>query len=163
MSGTRSRQVRWVNWANTVTSEPLRVAHPSDAAEVAQIVRDARDDGLRVKPVGAGHSFTPVCHTDGVLLAMDRMRRITHVDHARRQGRAGAGSTLRELGPALNGRGLALPNRGDVESQTVSGATATGTHGTGGALKGLADAVVGLELVTGSGEIVAVDAASDPE
>ena len=42
-----------------------------------------------------------------------------------------AGITLRELGPELAERGLALENQGDVDAQTIAGAISTATHGTG--------------------------------
>ena len=43
---------------------------------------------------------------------------------------------------------------GDIAEQTLAGAISTGTHGTGGIAAGLAAQVVGLELVTGTGELL---------
>ncbi len=43
---------------------------------------------------------------------------------------------------------------GDIAEQTLAGAISTGTHGTGGRAAGLAAQVVGLELVTGTGELL---------
>ena len=43
---------------------------------------------------------------------------------------------------------------GDIAEQTLAGAISTGTHGTGGVAAGLAAQVVGLELVTGTGEVL---------
>ncbi|KHL18903.1 FAD-linked oxidoreductase [Mumia flava] len=146
----------WTNWARTVTSEPTAVVHPRSAAEVAEIVRTAAAQGQRVKPVGAGHSFTAIAQTDGVLLRMDQIAGIQHVDHATGHVRVGAGTRLHDLNPALLAHGLALPNMGDVDPQTMSGATATGTHGTGAKLTGIAGAIAALEIVTGDGTIVEV-------
>lgn len=53
----------------------------------------------------------------------------------------------------LDALGLAMPNLGDIDTQTLAGALATGTHGTGGRLFGLASAVVGLTLVTLDGTV----------
>lgn len=162
MTSNPRHRPTWTNWANTATATPVRVVHPANAAEVGEIVRRAAQDGLRVKAVGSGHSFTPVGVTDGVLLVMDRMNRVDGVDPERRQVTVGAGITLRALNPALLELGLALPNLGDVDPQTITGAISTGTHGTGDRLTGLADAVVGLDLVTGSGDLIHIDG-SEPE
>jgi len=70
---------------------------------------------------------------------------------------------LDHLNPALDDRGLALPNLGDIAYQTVAGATATATHGTGARLPGLAAQVVAVRIVTGDGSVVACSAAEEPE
>lgn len=149
----------WRNWAGNVTASPAEVRSPSSTEEVSSIVRAAAELGLRVKAVGAGHSFTPIATTDGVQLTLRNMDRV--VSHDRDAGivRVQAGITLHALNPKLAALGLALPNMGDVDPQSLAGAISTGTHGTGGRLQGIAAGVVGLQLVTGSGEIVEVDAA----
>ena len=58
------------------------------------------------------------------------------------------------LNAELEGLGLSLHNMGDIAEQTLAGAISTGTHGTGGTAAGLAAQVVGLELVTGTGELL---------
>ena len=66
----------------------------------------------------------------------------------------GAGTRLRDLNRALDALGVALPNLGDIDAQTIAGAIATGTHGTGLGLYGIAAAVVGVEIATASGEVL---------
>jgi L-gulonolactone oxidase len=58
---------------------------------------------------------------------------------------------------------LALPNLGDIAYQTVAGATATATHGTGLRKQGIASQIVGFELVTAAGEVRAATPDADPE
>jgi L-gulonolactone oxidase len=65
-----------------------------------------------------------------------------------------AGSTIRELAPALAERGLALENQGDVDPQTIAGAISTATHGTGERYGNLSSRVAGVRLVTAGGEIL---------
>src|SRR5829696_5207237 len=65
-----------------------------------------------------------------------------------------AGITLHELGEELRSRGLAMENQGDVDPQTLAGAISTATHGTGGRFGNLSAQVVGVRLVTGTGELV---------
>ncbi|MFD1825248.1 D-arabinono-1,4-lactone oxidase [Mumia zhuanghuii] len=153
---------RWTNWGRCASATPARVAHPRTVDEVTDVVRTAAASGQRVKPVGAGHSFTSIAVTDGVQLRMDALSGIQHVDRETGHVTVGAGTRLRDLNPALHALGLALPNMGDVDPQTMSGATSTGTHGTGAQLQGIAGAIVGLQLVTGEGSVVTVTP-DDPE
>ena len=67
--------------------------------------------------------------------------------------RVQGGIRLRELGVELARRGLAMENLGDVDAQTLAGALATGTHGTGVKYRNLSSQVEGMRLVTASGAI----------
>ncbi len=58
----------WRNWAGNVTARPVREVAPASVEELSAAVRKAADDGLRVKAVGTGHSFTAAAATDGVLI-----------------------------------------------------------------------------------------------
>ena len=147
----------WTNWGRSVTAHPRRVLHPASTAEVVAAVHDARREGLPVKAYGAGHSFTPIAATDGVLLRLDRMARILGHDVATGRVRVQAGLSLHDLNPRLLALGLALPNLGDVDPQSVAGAVSTGTHGTGHRLQGISAAVVGVTLVTADGDVLEID------
>jgi L-gulonolactone oxidase len=50
---------------------------------------------------------------------------------------------------------LALPNLGDIAYQTLAGATATATHGTGVRKQGIASQIAGFELATAGGDVLA--------
>jgi L-gulono-1,4-lactone dehydrogenase len=136
----------WTNWTRDQRCVPERVERPSSEAELARAVAGAR----RVKVAGAGHSFTDIACTDGVMVDLGRMNRVLEVEGA--DVTVEAGITIRELGPALAARGLALENQGDVDPQTLAGAISTATHGTGGRFANLSSRVVGLRLVTADGE-----------
>jgi FAD-linked oxidoreductase len=124
---------------------------------VVALIHLARSQGLPLKAYGAGHSFTPIAATDGFLLRLDRMNHVLAHDTTSGRVRVQAGMSLHELNPALLALGLALPNLGDVDPQSVAGAISTGTHGTGGRLHGIAAAVVGVQLVTAEGDVVEID------
>lgn len=144
----------WSNWAGNVTTAPDLIAHPASTDEVVALV----GAHPRLKAVGAGHSFTPIAATDATLLRLDRMNRILHADTTTGLVRVQAGISLHELNPRLAALGLALPNLGDVDPQSVAGATSTGTHGTGARLFGIAKAIAALQLVTADGEVLEIDA-----
>jgi L-gulonolactone oxidase len=147
--------VTWRNWTGDQVADPVRTLAPRDPAEVATAVKDAARDGLRVRMVGAGHSFTGAALTDGVLLSPRRLTGIVAISGESVTVRAG--TRLRDLSVELSRHGLALENLGDIDVQTVAGAVATGTHGTGAAFGGLAAQVTGLELVTADGSVVEAD------
>lgn len=147
----------WKNWGRNVSAHPTRVVAPRTTDEVAAIVRAGGDQGLVVKPVGAGHSFTPIAATDGIQVDLRHLQALLHHDAATARVTVQAGISLRALNQLLDTLGLALPNLGDVDPQSVAGAVSTGTHGTGARLHGIAAAVVGARLVTGTGEVVDVD------
>ncbi len=156
-----SRAQIWRNWAGNVSASPRRIAMPSSADEVAAEVRRAADDGLTVRMTGSGHSFTAAAATDGVLLRPDRLIGIASADAAAGTVTVAAGTPLHLLNSALLSRGLSLANMGDIQVQTVSGATQTGTHGTGRDVGGMAAQVAGLELVLADGRMVSCSPA-DP-
>jgi FAD-linked oxidoreductase len=143
---------RWRNWAGNQRTDPVRTVAAHDTGEVVAAVKDAARDGLRLKAIGSGHSFTAIAVPDDVAVRAPSDPRLLQVD-ATGLATVPAGMTLRTLNPLLWARGWALPNLGDIDAQTVAGAIATGTHGTGARHRGLADQVRALELVTADGAV----------
>jgi L-gulono-1,4-lactone dehydrogenase len=158
-SGTGPAAGAWRNWAGNVTAHPRRIASPGSAEQVADEIRRAAADGLTVRMTGTGHSFTPTAATDGVLLRPDRLTAIRAVDAAAGTVTIEAGCPLLVLNAELLARDLSLANMGDIQVQTVAGATQTGTHGTGRDVGGMAAQVAGLELALADGRIVSCSAA----
>ena len=144
----------WTNWARTATSTPALTITPRGTDHIVRAVERARETGHTVKPIGASHSFTGVGATDGIRLDMRRMRGLLDVDLERHRVTVAGGTHLSELSIMLDEIGFALPNMGDIDTQTITGATQTGTHGTGLGFGGLATGIVGLTAVTGTGEVV---------
>lgn len=153
----------WRNWGRNVSATPAQVAHVGSREGVADAVRRAAASGLRVRVAGSGHSFTPLVATDGLLMHLDRLSGVLGFDRERRRVRVLAGTPLHVLNPALQALGLALPNLGDIDRQTISGAIATGTHGTGTRRQGIAAAVSGLTLVLADGSRLECSAEVEPE
>ena len=146
----------WHNWGRSESVRPQRVERPRDAEAVQRAVAAAAKQGMRVKAVGAGHSFTGIAVAPGVLLDLADVSGVLDVDLERSRVRLAAGTHLHQLPRLLRPYGLALQNMGDIDRQTIAGATSTGTHGTGGAFGGLATQIVAVTLVTGSGELLTV-------
>jgi L-gulonolactone oxidase len=153
----------WRNWGRNQTCHPAAVETPSSELEVAEAVRRAGAAGQTVKAVGSGHSFTGAACTEGRLVRLDRLDRIVAIDAEAGTATVEAGIPLWRLNDELAQRGLALRNLGDIDRQTISGAIATATHGTGATLGGLATFVRGIEMVAADGELVRCSADEEPE
>lgn len=145
----------WRNWGRSEAVAPVQVRRPRSTQDVVDAVRAARDLGLRVKAIGAGHSFTGIAVAPGIQLDMSAMTGVRAVDGTRVT--LGAGTVLHDLQALLDPHGLALQNMGDIDSQTIAGATSTGTHGTGARFGGLATRITGATLVTGDGSVLTVN------
>ncbi|MFJ7590459.1 D-arabinono-1,4-lactone oxidase [Streptomyces sp. NPDC097617] len=153
----------WHNWAGNITATPTRVVTPASVGELQEAVRRAAEDGLRVKAVGTGHSFTAAAATDGVLVRPQALAGIRSIDRAAGTVTVAAGTVLKDLNRALAAEGLSLTNMGDIMEQTVSGAASTGTHGTGRDSASIAAQIKGLELVTADGRLLTCSEKEEPE
>ncbi len=141
----------WVNWSRTQRCEPAVLERPGTRAEVVAALERAAAAGRTVRVAGSGHSFTDGVLTDGVLLSLERMGRVLEVDRASGLARVEGGIMLHRLSRELHLHGLALPNLGDVDAQSLAGAIATATHGTGARMPNLSAQVEELELVLADG------------
>ena len=70
----------FVNWAGTCNFTPHERAEPASETEVVALIRKAIASGKRVKVVGAGHSWSDIAATDGILVSLDRMSRVLVAD-----------------------------------------------------------------------------------
>lgn len=152
----------WSNWSGSLRFTPERVAEPRDEEQLRVLVEQARERGRTVRVAGAGHSSSPLVETQDVLVSLKHFDAIHSHDSTTGEAVIGAGLTIREIGKAMLKRGLALHNTGDVDVQTLAGAIATGTHGTGRRLGNLATPLLGGRLVTGTGAVRAVAIEHDP-
>lgn len=160
MAGTATT---WSNWAGNQQSIATAILRPTTLDGVTEAVRDAASAGERIRVVGSGHSFTPIAVADGRRLELTTLATDVRVDREQRLVTVPAGMTLRALNALLATHGLALPNLGDIDAQTVAGAISTGTHGTGAAYGCLSTFVAGLTLVTGTGEVLRCSADERPD
>ncbi|MFE0732272.1 D-arabinono-1,4-lactone oxidase [Streptomyces antibioticus] len=164
MSSTASaKNGTWRNWGGNVTARPAREVTPASVDELAEAVRRAAEDGMKVKAVGTGHSFTSIAATDGVLVRPQLLTGIRDIDRDAMTVTVEAGTPLKRLNLALAREGLSLTNMGDIMEQTVSGATSTGTHGTGRESASIAAQIKGLELVTADGSVLTCSEKENPE
>ncbi|MEU0157600.1 D-arabinono-1,4-lactone oxidase [Streptomyces sp. NPDC006261] len=153
----------WRNWAGNVTARPARAESPASVDELVDVLRRANADGLTVKPVGTGHSFTATAATDGVLIRPDLLTGIRDIDRTTMTVTVEAGTPLKRLNTALAREGLSLTNMGDIMEQTIAGATSTGTHGTGRESASISAQIRALELVTADGTVLVCSEQENPD
>ena len=143
----------WQNWGRTAECTPTGRITPRSVDELAAAVAEAAEKKQTVKPAGAGHSFSEIAVAPGIQVDMSGISGLVDVDAARSRVTLAAGTNLFQIPGLLEPHGLAMQNLGDVDRQTVSGATSTGTHGTGLKYGGISTQIRGVELVDGHGQI----------
>nr|WP_245348267.1 D-arabinono-1,4-lactone oxidase [Paeniglutamicibacter psychrophenolicus] len=157
------RNGTWRNWAASVVARPSGTAAPGSEDEISTLLAGANDSGTRLKVVGGGHSFTPIAASDGLLLSLDALTGIVHVDAATARVRFRAGTRLRDVARLLEPHGLALANMGDIDHQSLAGAISTSTHGTGLGFTGFSGMVTALRLVLPDGSARECSPTSNPD
>ena len=151
------------NWGRNQVCTPHRRPKPRSTEAVAAIVARAAAEGRPVKALGRGHSFTDAACTSGILVSLRRMKRIEDIDLSTQRVTVQAGIRLKRLNRKLYSAGLALPNLGDIDKQSLAGAFATATHGTGIDLGNLATTIVAMDIVNGRGEVIHCDEHQRPD
>jgi FAD/FMN-containing dehydrogenase len=146
----------WTNWVGNQTCRPAEQAAPTSEGEVATLVADAARRGLPVRVAGAGHSFTPVVSTEGLLLDLRGLGGIRSIDSDRCRVVVGPATTIGEFGEPLWAAGLALANQGDIIAQQIAGAVSTATHGSGLRLGSFSSSVRRMRMVTAQGDVLEV-------
>ncbi len=151
------------NWLANQSWQPGRVARPSSPQEVAALLREAGDAGGTAKAAGSRYSLTGSAATEGVQILLEMLSGVVEIDLSKRLVRARGGTKVANLNKALHAHGMALANLGDMDQQTLAGATATGTHGSGAKFGGLATFVRSLEIALPDGSLVECSADHEPD
>lgn len=140
-------------------ARPRALYWPRSEDELIEILRQAVRAGESVKIFGAGHSPAPIaCGDGGRMISLDRLDSPPEIDRARGRVTIAGGTRLHALNELLAREGLALANLGSISEQSLAGATATGTHGTGRERPGLADQLTGLRLIKADGASLDLEA-----
>lgn len=142
---------KWTNWSGRVVAKPRSVIAPRDEVELAAAIRSAVGP---VRVAGSGHSFTPLCVTDGTLVDLAGFCGLKFVDPVASTATIFGGTPLWASGPALHAKGVALVNMGDIDRQTIAGVVATGTHGTGRGLRSISGDVAGFRIILADGSVL---------
>lgn len=137
---------------------PDVVVWPASTQQVAQIIRYARERKLAVIPHGAGSGMVAglLPLRAGIALDLSRLNKITESNLPGRRVVVQAGVIGQRLEDHLNGIGATLGHfPSSIYCSSVGGWLATRSAGQFSAYYGkIEDMVLGLQVVTGAGEII---------
>lgn len=149
--GTGDRS--WTNWSGAQSCRPRDFARVGGVGELSELVGRAGAEGRQITTVGSGHSFTPAALSDDLLLDISGISGVISVDRASGLVEVGGGTVLAELNRELDRLGLAMPNLGDIDRQTIAGAVSTGTHGTGISLPNISAQIEAIKVMGPDGSV----------
>jgi D-arabinono-1,4-lactone oxidase len=139
-------------WARTFHSSPELYIQPESIAEVGKLVNLARRCRRRITTVGCGHSPSDLTCTSSWLVNLDNFNKILSVDKERCVVVMQSGIRLFALGEALDKIGLAMPNLGSINDQSIAGAISTGTHGSTLRHDILSGSILSLKIILANGK-----------
>ena len=144
----------WSNWSGTVQCQTECLFYPSTEEELVEIVLKAAQEGRTIRVMGEGHSFSPLLETEVYIVSLRHLSGLVALDKEASTATAWAGMSIKDCNQALYEEGMAMINLGDIDVQSLAGATATGTHGTGTAFGNLSSEIVGFRLLTADGQLL---------
>lgn len=151
---------RWEqDWRGRWPGKALAVARPATVAEVARVVQLCAAAGVGVVPQGGNTGLVgggvPDRSGRQILLSLERLRQIRHLDADNLSLDVEAGCTLQEVQRAAQASGLLYPlSLASEGSCTVGGNLATNAGGTQVLRYGNArELCLGLEVVTPQGDV----------
>lgn len=148
------------NWAGNLTFNPKNVYSPDSKEKVQEAIQQTISQKRTIRTRGSGHSWTGLITSDENYLHLDRYQGITKVDKEKRLITARSGTKLALFGSEGHAAGMALPNQGDIDRQSLAGALSTGTHGTGMTLQSMANQIHELSFINGEGQEVTLNSSS---
>ena len=139
----------WSSWNGLVKHRYERYLVPGTEEEIVSAVRGAS----RVRAFGNRQSSADIGAGTETLLDMTGYNSVVAEDRDAMELTVESGMRLSTLIRELESRGWCLPCLPDIDTVTVGGALATGTHGTAGDGHILAEYMVACRIVTADGSV----------
>ena len=150
------------NWSDRYRCAPYQFDYPTNTLEVVSAVHKAAKNAAKLRVFGSGHSPNDIAMSDEALIVTTKLNRVLAINNSTKTVTAQAGITLNKLNQSLAKYKLALPNLGSISAQTLGGAIATATHGTGLNYGVLSTLIKSMTLVTSQGEILSLSNHDNP-
>ena len=154
---------RYHTWAKTFHSRPELFIQPESTEEIQKIVTLARKCRRRLVTVGSGHSPSDLTCTSSWMVNLDNYNKTISINTKTKVVVMQAGIQLYKLCSELQDQGLAMPNLGSINHQSIAGAIGTGTHGSSLKHGILSQSVLGLKIILSNGRIVSCSADQNTE
>ncbi|ESZ91606.1 putative sugar 1,4-lactone oxidase [Sclerotinia borealis F-4128] len=139
-------------WARTFHSSPELFIQPQSIQEIEKVVNLARRCRRRITTVGCGHSPSTITCTSSWLVNLDNFNQILSADRKTCVVVMQSGIRLYSLGEQLDALGLAMPNLGSINDQSIAGAISTGTHGSTLRHGILSSSILSLKITLSNGK-----------
>ncbi len=146
----KEKEAIWTSWNENIQHPYKKLAIVHTEEELQKVVTEAD----KVRFYGNKQSSADICAGVATLIDVKQYNKILGYDDSMREITVQAGIRLHELIQAVEEKNWCIPCLPDINTVTLGGALATGTHGTSGKI--LADYVVQCRLIQADGSIVVV-------
>ena len=150
-------------WARTYHSYPEFYIQPHTTEELQKVVKLARRCRRRIALTGCGHSPSDLTCTSSWLVNLDHFDHFIEVNRDTKVVRVQAGIRLHDFCLQLKDYGLAMPNIGSIDHQSIAGAIATATHGSSTMHGLLSEPIIALKIMLANGSIVSCSSSQNSD
>lgn len=140
------------NWGRYNYWKPAEISYPLSLQDLQKAIYKAKSGNLKVRAAGFFHSVNPLCVTAGLQIQMDLLDDVLEINASSLKVKVLGGIKIKKLLSILAKEGLTLPNQGYITEQSIAGAIATATHGSG-KTGTLSSFVEEIQLVDAQGEL----------
>ncbi len=144
----------WQNWSGNQSATPRQLVYATDESVVRDTIRNSTGT---LRAFGGSHSFSGIVPTDDTLISLEPMAGLRGTDG--NVFRYGGGTRLAMASAMAHEQGYSFTNEPDINLQSLAGAIATSTHGTGLGLQSMSGQIESLRLITPDGEPLELTAA----
>ncbi len=158
---------RWKNYVNDQHADPLRFSKPGSLSALREILREARNLGLKVKAIGSGHSSSDIAISRDWMIDTHALNQVfdnTVLDLNKSGDNlffVECGIRIRDINRELEKLGKALINMGAYDGQTIAGVISTSTHGSGITLGAFPDYLRSIILLAEDGTLHQIERSPD--
>lgn len=145
----------WVSWNENVKHSFKDLYDVESEEQFAKIIKTSNN----VRYFGSKQSSADISAGTETLINIEQYNNVLDVDVEKKQITVQSGIKLKELLEYIESRGWCIPCLPDINTITLGGALATGTHGTNGSL--LASYMVSCRLILADGSIKEVNHTDD--
>ena len=148
-----SKAATWQNWSGNQQAKPSQLLFPRNQDEL----RDAVTSGTgTLRAFGGSDSFSAVAPSNDTMISLEAMGGLRHQNEDLFTW--GGGTRLAIASAQAHSLGYSFSNEPDINLQSLAGAIATSTHGTGTGLTSISGQVDAIRLMLPSGELLELNA-----
>jgi L-gulonolactone oxidase len=141
----------WVSWNENVTYNYKQLFKITTEEELQDVIKNSE----KIRVFGTKQSSADIASGLETLLDITSYNKILSFDDVEHKVTVQSGVILRDLLEAIEAKGWCIPCLPDINTITIGGALATGTHGTSGKL--LCEYMTNCSMVLADGSLKVID------